>query len=163
MDGVLIISILDEEENKRLKTDAARRLVPIHSKLIELGFPDFVKTIPSGRIFPHLREAPDKPGDFGQKASDDFTEYRRRVGVGKQAGEGKSNKAFHSFRSTFIAALRDAGVEQERRMRLVGHEYDDTHNGTYNGGDILDMFPIATLKRDVEAVRYPIDFTPYRP
>lgn len=166
IDGVPVISILDEEEGKRLKTEASRRNVPIHSKLVELGFLDFVRTIPKGRIFPHLREDPNKPGDFGQKATDDFTEYRRSVGVGKRAGEGKSNKAFHSFRSTFISAMRHAlpdPVPKDRRTRLVGHEYDDTHDDTYNGGDVLDMFPVATLKRDIESVRFEIDFTPYRP
>lgn len=162
IDGVDIISILDGEESKRLKTDAARRLVPIHSKLIELGFLDFVKACPDGRIFPHLREDPLKPGDFGQKATEDFTAYRRSVAVGKMEGEGKSNKTFHSFRSTFIDAMRQAGVDLERRKRLVGHDYDDTHNTNYSGGDLLDMFPIAMLKKDVETVQFSIDFTPRR-
>ena len=63
-EGVVVISILDEESNKRLKTDAARRFVPIHSKLIELGFLDFVKSCPEGRIFFLLREDPLKPGDY---------------------------------------------------------------------------------------------------
>lgn len=41
-DGVWVISILDEERGKRAKTAASRRLIPVHSKLIELGFLTFV-------------------------------------------------------------------------------------------------------------------------
>lgn len=156
------VLILDDEENKRLKTDASRRIVPIHSKLIELGFLDFVKALPDGRIFPHLREDPLKPGDFGQKASEDFRDYRRLVGVGNLEGEGKSRKVFHSFRSTFIDAMRRAEVPKDRRTRLAGHDYDDTHDDTYNGGDPLTMFAIATLKNDVESVKFDVRFTPYR-
>jgi hypothetical protein len=58
--------------------------------------------------------------------------------------------------------MRQAGVELERRKRLVGHDYDDTHNTNYSGGDLLDMFPIAMLKKDVETVQFSIDFTPRR-
>lgn len=163
IEGVPVISILDEEENKRLKTDASRRLVPIHSKLIELGFLDFVKTIHSGRIFPHLRDDPLKPGNFGIKASEDFRDYRRSVGVGNQAGRGRSRKAFHSFRTTFIDAARRALVGDGIRRRLVGHEFDDTHDTNYNGGDPLDMYSIKTLRDEgVEKVQFSIKFTPYR-
>ncbi len=158
------ISIMDEEENKRLKTEASRRIVPIHSKLIELGFLEFVKSAPAGRLFPHLREDPLKPGSYIAKATEDFTSYRRTVGVGNKEGEGKSRKAFHSFRSTFIDAMRHAKPEpvpEERRTRLVGHEYDGTHNTSYDGGDARDMFPIETLKADVERVQFDVAFTPY--
>ncbi|MFT3850523.1 MAG: site-specific integrase [Propionivibrio sp.] len=163
-EGVDTILIIDGEENKRLKTDISRRIVPIHSKLIELGFLEFVRSASHGRIFPHLREDPLKPGDYGQRATEDFTAYRRSVGVGNQAGEGKSRKAFHSFRSTFIDAMRKAKppVPKDRRTRLVGHEYDDTHDDTYNGGDALTMFSIDALKGDVESVRFDVRFTPYR-
>lgn len=163
-EGIDTILIIDDEENKRLKTDASRRIVPIHSKLIDLGFLEFVRSVPEGRIFPHLREDPLKPGDFGQKASEDFREYRRSVGVGSMEGEGKSRKVFHSFRSTFIDAMRKAKppVPKDRRTRLVGHEYDDTHDDTYNGGDALTMFSIDTLKSDVESVQFNVRFTPYR-
>lgn len=43
-DGIWCISINDEDPSghKRLKTNAARRLVPVHSALIKLGFLDFV-------------------------------------------------------------------------------------------------------------------------
>jgi integrase len=158
-DEVQTISILDEEIGKRLKTSASRRIIPIHSKLIELGFLDYVSTTPSGRIFPELPEDPNRPGNYGAKASEDFTTYRRACGVG--ALEGRSNKAFHSFRSTLISALRRANVPKDRRTRLAGHEYEDTQDLHYTGGDVLTMFDFKTLRADIESVRYDVSFTPY--
>lgn len=166
-DGVETISILDGEL-KRLKTRASRRIVPIHSKLIELGFLGFVATIKEGRIFPELPESPVKAGDFGREPSRKFTEYRRRVGVGEDTlnadgkWEGDNRKVFHSFRSTLIAALRMANVPKDRRTRLAGHDYNDTQDKNYTGGDVLTMFDFRTLKADIECVKFDVNFTPYR-
>ena len=160
-DEVETISILDEDIGKRLKTTASRRIVPIHSKLIALGFLDYASTIKTGRIFPELPEDPARPGSFGAKPSELFTAYRRKHGVGKI--KERSNKAFHSFRSTLISALRKAEVPKDRRTRLGGHEYDDTQDKNYHGGDVLTMFDFRTLKADIETVRYDVDFTAYRP
>lgn len=156
--GIPTISVLDND-GKRLKTTASRRIVPIHSTLIALGFLDYVANVGAGRIFPELPEDPKRKGNFGAKATELFTAYRRRCGVGE--AERRSNKAFHSFRTTLISALRKADVPKDRRTRLAGHEYDDTQDKTYHGGDVLTMFDIATLKADIERVRFEIRFTPF--
>ncbi|HRP25453.1 MAG TPA: site-specific integrase, partial [Promineifilum sp.] len=158
-DGVETISILAREEGKRLKNKASERIIPIHSKLIELGFLDYVRTIKAGRLFPELPEDPARPGNFGAKATEQFTAYRRKCGVGALSGKG--NKSIHSFRSTFISALRKAGVPKDRRTRLAGHEYDDTQDKTYHGGDVLTMFDFKTLKADIEQVRFEVEFTAF--
>lgn len=159
-DDVETISILDGEMGKRLKNAASRRVIPIHSRLIELGFLDYVKTIKAGRIFPELPEDPARPGNFGAKVSELFTSYRRKCGVGSSTG--RSNKTFHSFRSTLISALRKAGVPKDRRTRLAGHEYDDTQDKNYHGGDVLGMFDFTTLRADIELAKFDVAFTPYR-
>lgn len=168
-DGIDTITILDEGF-KRLKTIASRRIIPIHSKLIELGFLDFVRSVPSGRIFPELPESSARPGDFGREPSRKFTDYRRNAGVGgdklnPETGkwEGENRKTYHSFRSTLIDALRKANVPKDRRTRLAGHDYNDTQDKNYTGGDVLTMFDFRTLKDDIETVRYDVAFTPYRP
>lgn len=158
-DGIETISILAGEEGKRLKNKASERIIPIHSKLIELGLLDYVASIKTGRIFPELPEDSARPGNYGAKPSEKFTDYRRECGVG--ALSGRSNKSIHSFRSTFISALRKAGVPKDRRTRLAGHEYDDTQDKTYHGGDVLTMFDFKTLKADIERVRFDVEFTPF--
>ena len=159
-EGVPTISILiDEEEKKRLKTSASRRIIPIHSTLIECGFLQYVADAKSGRIFPELPEDPARLGNFGAKASEQFTAYRRKQGVGKTTE--RSNKAFHSFRSTLISALRKAEVPGDRRRRLAGHEASDVHDRNYHGGDVLTMFNFQTLKADIEKARFDVAFISY--
>lgn len=167
-DGVKTISILDDEY-KRLKNGASRRIVPIHSKLVELGFLDYVATVKKGRVFPELPQKAHKQNDFSKEPSRKFTDYRRRMGVGgdrlnPETGkwEGNNRKAFHSFRSTLISALRKAEVPKDRRTRLAGHEFGDTQDREYDGGDALTMFDFRTLKSDIEKAVYEVAFTPYR-
>lgn len=116
-------------------------------------------SIPAERIFHELPDNPARPGDYGKEPSRKFTKYRRERGVG--AASERSNKTFHSFRSTLIDALRKAEVPKDRRTRLAGHEYEDTQDRNYDGGDVLTMFDYSTLKADIERVRFDIDFTPY--
>ena len=40
--GIWYFDITDEEEAKQLKSESAKRFVPIHSRLIELGFLNYV-------------------------------------------------------------------------------------------------------------------------
>ena len=168
-EGIETISILDEDD-KRLKNVSSRRIVPIHAKLIELGFLNYVGTIVAGRIFPELPEAKARPGDFSKEASRNFTAYRRLVGVGSdtfdaetKTWKGANMKAFHSFRSTLISGLRKASVPKDRRTRLAGHTYSDEQDSTYTGGDVLTMFDFGTLKADIDSVAYDVQFSPYKP
>ncbi|MES2365731.1 MAG: site-specific integrase [Pseudomonadota bacterium] len=172
VDGIKTISILDGD-GKRLKNNASRRIIPIHSKLLELGFMDFVKSIGKDnkhRLFPELKASKSKAGDYGKEPSRKFTAYRRRMNIGGDElnpttgkWEGKNRKVFHSFRSTLISALRTADVPKDRRTRLAGHEYSDTQDGNYDGGDTLTMFSIKTLQADIESVFFDAEFTPYDP
>lgn len=157
-DGIPTITVLDDDD-KRLKTTASRRIIPIHTNLIRCGLLEYVATVGTGRLFPELPESAARRGDYTKEASRKFTDYRRKQGVGTTTG--KSNKTFHSFRSTLISALRKAGVPGDRRRRLAGHEAIDVHDKNYSGGDELTMFDFKTLKNDIELVRYDVTFTPY--
>jgi integrase len=45
VDGIHCINIQDEEEGQRLKNRNAKRLVPIHDKLIEVGLIRYVERL----------------------------------------------------------------------------------------------------------------------
>ena len=58
IDGIHCINIQDEEEGQRLKNKSAERLVPIHDKLIEVGFIRYVERLHEQgqkRLFPALK------------------------------------------------------------------------------------------------------------
>lgn len=124
-DGVKVIRISEEGGKKRLKTKAARRLIPIHPELVRLGLIDFVIALRQQgqiRLFPELIERRD---GYGQAASKWFASYCTRCGV------DEPGKVFHSFRHTVIDRLKQSDISKEKIAALVGHEDDSVTFGRY--------------------------------
>ena len=129
-----------EHAGRKLKTDAAARRIPVHSKLIEAGLLDYARSLPNDALFPSLTPGgPDaKPGKYlGEK----FTRYRREVGVNRE------RVSFHSFRKNFATALDQAGVAQADAAMLLGHARGFSFD-VYSGGPGLKR-----LRDVVECVR----------
>ncbi|WP_234149566.1 site-specific integrase [Sphingobium sufflavum] len=114
----------DDDEGAALptavKNEASMRLVPIHPKLIELGFVDYVQNLPdqSGRVFPEL-----KPVGIGQKLTDKwgqwFTKYKRACGITDKL------KVFHSLRHTWKTHAGNMGMPERVQRQFMGHEGKD--------------------------------------
>lgn len=105
----------DESGNKRFKTAASQRLVPIHPTLIKLGILVYLrdrKEARDQRMSPEI--AIDAFGMHSGRVSRWFARYLNSCGA---AGEGV---CFHSFRHSFRDALREAGIEREMALRLGG-------------------------------------------
>lgn len=133
------------------KTEAGDRLVPIHSRLIELGFIDYLKRQKGDWLFPVL-----KPGGPDQKRSwylsKTFTTYRRKLGVTHLNPDNKRDRVdFHSFRRSVIQVLERARLPQTEVAQVVGHEKAGITFGTYNP----DGLEVGTLRDVIEAIRYP--------
>ena len=61
VDGLWCFDLNDDDDTKKLKTDASRRLVPMHSRLIELGMLDYVQTLRASgaqKLFPDFQFCP---------------------------------------------------------------------------------------------------------
>lgn len=141
---VFDINDLDE---KGVKTEAGKRIVPIHPALVELGIlerADYLKQQGHERLFPklELRPSTDKySGAVGQW----FTRHRRTQGVEDEDPKTKLKKAFHSFRHTVVSAFQVAEVSRAKYQAVVGHEGKD--------GDVTDLYehgyPVSVLYEDV--------------
>jgi len=110
---------IDDENGKRIKNEASRRWIPIHSELINLGFLQFVDTMRDRgdqRLFPELK--PDKFGVLSTNYSKVFGRGLRKLGFGKRY-------VFHSFRHGFKDLCREAGIPKDVRDRIQGHTIDD--------------------------------------
>jgi integrase len=87
--------------------------VPLHHKLLELGFLDYVGG-KEGLLFPGLVQH--SSGRFSDAPSKAFRRHLEKIGV------KRPKLSFHSLRHTFIAAMkRTVPAEFETRERLVGH------------------------------------------
>lgn len=114
---------INREGSKRLKTENSERLVPVHSRLIALGWLDYVKQIGSGDLFPDL---PFKEGEGYSAAFSKWTGRRlRKVGV-----TDRRKVASHSFRHTMATRLGSAGVSPQIIDRLQGWA-DDSMRANY--------------------------------
>lgn len=103
----------------QVKNTSSRRLIPLHPKLIELGFIKYVEKLDkAGRMFPAL-----KPVGVGQKLTDKwgqwFGRYKLACGIVDKA------KVFHSFRHTWKTYAVDAGIPERVCRQFQGHEGKD--------------------------------------
>jgi integrase len=143
--GIWYMSINDEGD-KKTKTSAGNRRVPLHPALLELGLLDRVDALGKryNRLFPTL-ELRASAGKLGGAAGQWFTRYRRQCGVGAAGGEA-SSKVFHSFRHTVVTRCLHLGLVRRMYQEVVGHEkgaYSDVTGG-YEG-----RYPVKVLYDEV--------------
>lgn len=138
-EGIWTISMMDDELDrplpKSLKNQSSRRILPIHSELIRMGFLTFVEqAITEGRekLFSDGLTYNLKKG-WGSNATHFFCRfpspstpaagYFFKCGIRVRHADGKTDrKNFHSFRHTFTDLAREAGGEAYLVLPdLTGH------------------------------------------
>lgn len=126
---VFYIDVNENGEGKSLKNHASRRYVPIHKKLIELGFLDYVTNLRLERqirVFSNAKVT--AAGQPAHQFSKQFGRYLKAIGI------KHSKLSFHSFRHTFIdQAARQARLPDHMIKALVGHADQTITFGTYGG------------------------------
>jgi len=151
VEGVQCLMIRDDVDDgqpteKRLKTAASERTIPIHAEILKMGFLDYVKRRRLDRrkplLFPELTK-----GQSG-KFSDPFGKWFGRF---LQSALGYESKAtMHSFRHMFRDALRRANVGTEKTEALGGWHKERSSEADYGSG-----FTMPALKLEIDKVQYP--------
>ncbi len=139
-------AITHPEIAKQLKNESSIRKVPIHKKLIEMGFLDYVKSVGRVKLFPGLRA--DSRGRLTGSYSKVFGRWLRKIGIKSQT------KVFHSFRHTFKDACRTAMIQTEVHDRLTGHASPGV-GSTYGHGH-----PIEVLAAEINKIDFPAFLAP---
>jgi integrase len=99
------------------KTKAATRVVPLHRALIDAGLLRYRDALPPGSmLFPGIKRRQSRGGKLGENLGDAFNWWRNKLGVNRPGVN------FHSFRHTVGDRLRKAGVPEDDRAALLGHE-----------------------------------------
>ncbi|ELE2165919.1 site-specific integrase [Vibrio fluvialis] len=112
--GLWTMTITNTQEDQNTKNSSSVRTIPLHPKLLELGFIEYVQSLNHERVFPELKKGRD---GYGQAPSKWFGRFRDSV-LPKAKEE---NKAYHSFRHTFIDALKQSGASYSHAAAYVGH------------------------------------------
>ena len=127
--GIPCISI-NTQEVKTTKTNASIRIIPIHPKLIELGFLDFVKS---------------KNNNLFNIDNKSFSTYFRRT----YKNQINENKTLYSLRHSFIDTLIQSNQKMEHIKAFVGHAQTDKTTFGYS-----NPINIKLLKELLKYINY---------
>lgn len=138
-DGIHYFDVCKEEgEEKKIKSSSSYRRVPVHRRLIELGFlVHAAHTHPDKRLFEDIAMGHDS------SFSHNFSKFWGRYVI--QIGAKTTKTTFHSFRHNFKDALVHSGVPEAISMALCGHSDGSVHSN-YGSGQSLKMLKEATDK-----------------
>lgn len=101
---------------RRVKNAQSQRVVPVHAKLIELGFITYARK--QGEwLFPDLPHDGPEPGDTTKQVSKWFGRWTRANGL----LDDQLFTDFHSFRHNFKSACFAAGIAEDVHDKLTGH------------------------------------------
>lgn len=148
-DGIPCFNMVHEPNAKpptQLKNSDSVRMLPIHPKLLEIGFQSYLddlKAIGADRLFPNLPA--DKNGKREKYLSRDFNEgLLVRVGVHQTR-----TKVLHSFRDTVTATLVNK-LHAAHIADWMGHAREGTESKHY--------IPEQTMQEKMEVTVPLLDF-----
>lgn len=155
--GIDVLRMEDQSDEKKLKNIQSNRIVPVHKKLIELGFIDYVALMNSQgqkQLFPTLK--PDIFGHRTKNISKFFnSEYQSYKGFLDRCGiygsDAKGRKVFHSFRHTFINNAKQLEINLYMIKQISGHASDDMTMDTYGDDYNLDL-----LKKNIDKIKFDV-------
>jgi len=113
---VWLLRIHQEGQGMHLKNNFSERDVPIHPKLIELGFLEFATQRKGRDQLLFFANSKMKAAD---QLSEDFSKHFRRHLV--SCGAKTPKTSFHSFRHNFEDACRAANLTRGIAASLMGH------------------------------------------
>ena len=144
--SVLCLDINDQGEGKSVKTVSSRRTVPLHPELLRLGFKRYVATLDKGgRLFPDLEQ------DQFDNWTGNWSKWWGRWGR-QRLGIKDRRRVFHSFRHSFKAACRRAGIQEETHDLLTGHGGEGV--GRSYGREEYSAELVKTLAKAVRKIEY---------
>ncbi len=113
--------------DEQVKTPDSVRFVPIPQVLLDLGFADWIRGLPSDAnalLFPEAAERSSKG-----KISDAFGKHLRLVF--SRLGVADFDEDFYALRKTLLSNLSDAEVPDNQRKAIAGHRQQDIINRHY--------------------------------
>ncbi|PTQ63434.1 site-specific recombinase XerD [Sphingomonas sp. PP-CE-3G-477] len=152
IDGIYCFSVMSGFSNtgdeKRVKTNASERIVPIHDELIRCGFLAFSA---SQRLRGETNLFPELPfGHLGYRSTAISRWFTRFL---DNAGAVAPLTCFHSFRHNFRDGLREAKIDRDLALLLGGWTSDG--KGTAVADNYGSGYQPRALAEALNAVRFP--------
>lgn len=146
-DGIAFIRFVDNE-NRALKNFASERRVPLHYRLIELGFLQHVERSRKLKVdlFPELRPSTHRRGSSTKYGKRFYYAWRKALELRLDGNPRKL--CFHSTRHYVIDCLkRQPDISKQLRFDVLGHEGDDIQSESYG-----EVMPLHMLKAAIDSL-----------
>ena len=138
--GVWVLDLNTNHDDKKLKTDQSKRVIPIHDDLVTAGLIEFRNRREgneSQRLFPDALLSGD--GTYSSTFSKWFGRYLKKIDI-------KTDKtSFHSFRHNTKDFFRAAEISDELSEHYLGRLTGKTGEA-YGSGHNVESFAKAVAK-----------------
>jgi integrase len=145
-ENIPVVVLTDDGEMQKIKSEAGKRSVPLHSDLLRLGFLKYVESVRStgaDSLWPGLPLRLDKASDYFGRW---FREFREPLGL-----IGTDKPTFHYFRHTVRPLMRRANFSESTQDKVTGHKT----RGSI-GSVVYDHWTLQEIQAAVEAIQYPV-------
>lgn len=144
--GVWVLDLNENTPDKKLKTDATSfRLIPLHHKLVELGFLEYCETLRKAgfqRVFPELSYS-STDARYAKEPIRKMSAMLKALGMPRNGG-----KVFHCLRHNLNDALArvpmatlpyaDQNLRKFIRHKIMGHKQADDVNAQHYTSSTID-------------------------
>jgi len=155
VDGIWVFDVMSTDvesgdKNKRVKRDSSKRVIPIHRRLLELGFLKYVESRAKKRKLFDVTYT--TTNGYSGSIGSHWLRYQEKCGV-------SGNVSFHSFRKCVINYFN-----QTLELPEIAHAYYTGHAAVGNEGikSYTSKKPLADAKDMFDRLEYDIDYAKLR-
>lgn len=144
--NIWCFNINEEGDDKSVKTAQSVRVVPVHSRLLDLGLLEFVSSRRGNgedKLWPNLTKT---ANGYGSAISKHFNKRLRNLGIEDR------KLVLYSLRHNVTTQLANKGIEAYLIERLVGHRSDGQTFGRYT-----KEIEVGKLAQVVELLDFPLN------
>lgn len=144
--GVPCISINDNAPDKTVKNGSSVRIIPLHPKLIDMGFLHYVNYRRKQNKIKLFELERIKNGMYGRPVQSWFARHLDKLGITDKS------KVFHSFRHTFETMAVEKKIPAEYQNAICGWTDQGVGQRIY-----AHKKDINTMKEEISKISYPIN------
>ena len=148
VDGINVIKIR-KDEKKSVKNPSSERIIPIHQKLIDLGFLDYVESRrkygEKSQVFDCHRSA---KGYYSDAFSKWYGRYGKKIGL-------REKVTFHSLRHTFTVKSCEANINSTLVDAMCGWTKGHTIGSNSMQNRYLNEISVKTLHDAFSKLEFP--------
>nr|WP_294839846.1 DUF6538 domain-containing protein [uncultured Methylotenera sp.] len=158
--GTWVIDINEYGDDKELKTESSKRILPIPRFILKTNFLDYHAYVlknygEDSHLYPYLIKT--KNG-YGKTLGYNFTKHKQEL-----IKVDEELKTFHSLRKTLSAKMDDAKYPSNLRKSILGHHIDfditdETYGSEEEGAKSKEHLSLSYMLTHLNQIEHGVDF-----